>query len=898
MRLSGEHIDYIIKDLHYRGLVYEPLQDELVDHICSSVEKEMEQGKKFLDAYQSILKSFGNTSGLRGVQKQSLQVKNKNTRFMFKNYLTIAVRNLRKHSFYSLINVLGLSIGISVCLVIVLFIANEFSYDRHHVNGDRIYRMTSEIKFGGNHWKMVYCPAPMSKTLPMEFPEVEVSAQFHSEGSYLVKREADNIKENDVIRASRDVFKIFTIPFLEGNPEGALAEPNSMVISKKAADKFFINESALGQTLILDNNQSYKITGVFEDIPTNSHFHWDYILSMEGYKQAEDENWLSNNFQTYFLLREGAKIEDLEAKFDGMILKYVGPQASMVLGGEFTMERFRESGNMIRYGTQSLYDIHLYNTLQGDFEAGGDITYIFLFGAVALFILFIACINFMNLSTARSSNRAKEVGVRKVMGSLRSHLVRQFLTESTLLSVFSFIMAVGFAWLMLPVFNGLANRTLSIPFTDPLLYVLLFGFALITGLIAGIYPSFFLSAFRPVNVLKGNVALGMKSGVIRSSLVVFQFVISIFLIIGTIAVFRQLNFIQNKKLGFNKDQVIILPDAYALGDQRQVFKEEILKSSMILNGTISPYLPVDNSSRSDNSWWPEGKSPTEDNIINMQNWGADFDYIKTMGMKIKLGRDFSLDYPSDSSGVILNETAVKLLGIEDDPIGKRIVTFAGNDFTDLSESNLTRKTVIGVVENFHFSSLKNNISQLLIFINERPRGMISFRYNAADTREVIQLIENKWKEMAPGQPFSYTFMDQDFASMYASESRLGKIFGIFSGLAIFIACLGLFALTAFTAEQRTKEIGIRKVLGASVPGIVMLLSKEFGKLILIAFVLATPFAWWAVEKWMEDYQYKVQIGWAVYAVAGIGSFLVAWLTMGFQSVKAATSNPVKALRNE
>jgi putative ABC transport system permease protein len=897
MTLTNDHISYIVKDLHYRGLVYDGLQEELIDHICTAVEERMEEGKKFLDAYHQVLRSFGNTSGLRKIQHQTLKVENKKTKIMLRNYLTIALRNLRKHSFFSVINVAGLSMGVSVCLIIVLFIVNEFSYDKHHQNFDRIHRIASEIKFGGQHWNMVWAPAPMARTLPEEFPEIEYAAHFRTRGSYLVKKETENIKENDVIWASKDAFKIFTIPFLEGNPDRALGEPNTMAISKRAADKFFPNESALGKTLILDNEYNFKITGVYENMPVNSHFHWDYMLSMAGLEEARSEVWLSNNFQTYFLLREGANIKDLEAKFVSLVLKYIGPQAAQILGGEFSIDRFEESGNMIKYTTQRLGEIHLYNTLDGDFEAGGDITYIYLFGAVALFILVIACINFMNLSTARSANRAKEVGVRKVMGSLRSHLVRQFLTESTLLSMFSFLLAVAFAYVMIPVFNDLASRSLSLPLSSPVFYLLLVGGALLTGLMAGMYPSFFLSAFRPANVLKGHVALGMKSGAIRSALVVFQFVISIFLIVGTIAVFRQLNYIQHKKLGFNKDQVITVEDAYALGDKRTVYKEEILKNSSIISGTITGFLPV-NSWRSDNTWWPEGKSPTEGNMINLQSWGVDHDYVKAMGMNIIEGRDFSRDFPSDSTAIIMNEAAVKIFGIEDDPIGKRIVSFKGEDISDSSPENLQVLTVVGVVENFHFASMKNNISQLMLYLNTRPQGMISFRFAAKDTREVISLLETQWKEMAPGQPFSYTFMDDNFSKMYSSEARLGKIFGIFSGLAIFIACLGLFALTAFTAEQRTKEIGIRKVLGASVTSIVVLLSREFGKLIIIAFVLATPFAWWAVQKWMEDYQYKVEIGWGVYALAGVASFAVAWFTMGFQSVKAARSNPVNSLRSE
>jgi putative ABC transport system permease protein len=518
-----------------------------------------------------------------------------------------------------------------------------------------------------------------------------------------------------------------------------------------------------------------------------------------------------------------------------------------------------------------------------------------LFGAIALFILAIACINFMNLSTARSANRAKEVGVRKVMGSLRSHLVRQFLTESILLSGFSFALAIAVAWLALPPFNNLSGKILFLPFGNGSFWAILAVAAVVVGVLAGLYPSFFLSAFKPVNVLKGNLALGMKSGLIRSALVVFQFFISIILIIGTIAVNRQLAFIQHKKIGFNKDQVIVIEDAYGLGGQIQSFKDEVLKDSRILSGTISGFLPVSGTNRNDNTHWPEGVSPTAENMVSMQCWRVDFDYIKTLGMKIKAGRDFSNQFPSDSGAVILNEAALKLFGFTGNPIGKRISTFGAN--AEVVPTNIVSYPVIGVVEDFHFESLRENISPLAFFLR-KSTGLISFRFEAKNVQEVISSIEKTWKGLAPGMPFSYSFLDEDFGKMYSTEQRLGQIFVIFAGLAIVIACLGLFALTAFTAEQRTKEIGIRKVLGASVSGIVLLLSKEFGKLIVIAFVIAVPVAWFAVDWWLKHYTYRVEIGMLVYVLAGVLAFVIAWITMGYQSFRAAMSNPVKSLRAE
>lgn len=898
MNLTKEHIDYIIKDLNYRGIIIEEIQDELIDHVCSATEKEMATGIRFIDAYHEVLKSFGHTNGLRQTQKETIKSQYIKSKGMFKNYFKVAVRNLRKNSFYSFINIAGLSIGIAVCLIILLFVSNEMSYDKHFPNADRIYRLHSNIKFGGNHWNMIYGPAPMAAKLASDYPEVEAAIRFRERGSYLVKREKENIKENNVIWADKDFFKVFDIPVVAGDPVKALTEPNSIAISETIAEKFFPNEVALGQSLILDNNINTKITAVYKDIPTNTHFHFDILISMEGLDEAKSPVWLSNNFQTYMLLREGSNPKDLEKKFPDLVATHIMPQAAQLLGGDFTYENFKEAGNLMEYTLQPLTDIHLKSALYGEFEPNFDITYVYLFLAIALFILIIACINFMNLSTARSANRAKEVGIRKVMGSFRSHLMRQFLIESILLSVISFVFAIALAYLLLPVFNNLSGRQLQIPFSMPAFYGVLVLGSLIIGILAGIYPSFFLSAFKPVSVLKGNVGLGMKSGLIRSSLVVFQFTISIILVIGTMAVYRQLNYIQNKKLGFNKDQVIIIDDAYALGDQRISFKDQIRQNTFILNATITGFLPVDGSWRSDTPWWAEGKEPTQENMVSLQNWGIDMDYINTLGMNIVEGRDFSREFPSDSTGVILNQAAAKGFNFSGNVIGSKIQTFGDGADGGPDKTNLRTLTVVGVVENFHFESLKQNMSPVMMYLSKEPQGMVSFRFQSKDAKEIVSLIEKKWKEMAPGQPFTYHFLDERFNNMYAAETRLAKVFGIFSGLAILIACLGLFALTSFTAEQRTKEIGIRKVLGASITGIVLMLSRDFGKLVLIAFILAAPLAWYFVNWWLKDYSYKTEIGIGLFLFAGITAFLVAWVTMSFQSFKAAMNDPVKSLRSE
>ncbi|WP_373521711.1 ABC transporter permease [Aquiflexum sp.] len=818
---------------------------------------------------------------------------------MLKNILKIALRSFWKTKSISIINVLGLSLGIALCLIIALFVRNELGYDRHFPNSERIYRVTSDIVFGGNAYKMTYAPAPMADALMAEIPEVEAAIHFRNQGSFLIKRYEDNIKENNVIFAGKNFLEVFDIPLVQGRREGALDEPNTMLISQTMVEKFFKGENAVGQTLILDNKTDYKITGVYEDIPENSHFNFHVLLAAEGLPEAKSEHWLGNNFQTYILVNPNSDQKEIDLKIAAMAEKHLTPVLKQVMGEDFTLEKFRESGNKVEYTLQPLLDIHLHSDLLGEFKANFSITYVYLFIAIAVFILLIACINFMNLATAKSSNRAKEVGVRKSMGSGRSELIFQFMAETFLMSFISFVLAVFIASLLLPFFNDLAGRNLSLPLDSIIFYGILLLGAIIVGLIAGIYPALFLSGFKPAKVLKGDISSGMKSAVVRSSLVVFQFSISIFLIFCTVVLFSQMNFIQNKNLGFSKDQIVMVHDLYALGVQKQTFKQEVLASSLIEKGTLSGFLPVSGTNRSDNPWWVMGRdTQDQENMVSIQNWKVDFDYVRTLGMKIVQGRDFSLDFPSDSSAVIINESAVRNFNFEGDPIGQKITSFSGDNVTGLNTENLEVKTVVGVVENFHFESLKENIGAVMLFVDSNPSGIASFKFKAQNAQEVLQLVEDKWKELAPGQPFNYEFLDERFSSMYASETRIGKVFAAFTGFAIFIACMGLFALTAFTAEQRRKEIGIRKALGASVSSLVLLLSKEFTKLILISFIVAAPLAWWGMSKWLEDYQYRVELGLNTVLIAIGIVMLIAWSVMGIQSFRAASTNPVDSLKGE
>ncbi len=900
MQLTDEHIQYISKDLHYRGIVAEGVDEELHDHICSAVEVEMKGGAKFIPAYQKVLRQFGHTAGLRQTQQQILQ--SNPTKMMIKNYLLIAARSLRKNSFYSLINVLGLAVGVAATLVIVLFIADELSYDRHFTHANRIYRIDADAKFGGREIKMTYRSAPEAQALLETYPEIESAVRFRALGSYLVKPVdgVENIKEKNVAWTDSSFFHIFDVPVLEGVGRDALSQPGSVAISRALAEKYFPGKSAIDQSLILDNKYHTTVKAVYENLPANTHFHFDILISMAGdwpvAREAKSTSFLNENFQTYLLLKPGVGEAMVESKLSGFIERHLGPELIRAFGNDFTFEKLIAAGNKYDLRLTPLTDIHLYSNLVGEFEPNGNISYVYLLSIVAGFVLLIGCINFMNLSTARSANRAKEVGVRKVLGSLRSHLVRQFLMESALITLFSFLVGLVLVYFFLPVFNNLSQKQLTLPLSSPIFYGMLLLGSTLVAVLAGVYPAFFLSAFKPVNVLKGRNSLGTQSGFIRSGLVVFQFGISVLLIVGALSVNKQLHFIQNKKLGFEKDQVIIVHDGYALRpNNAQPFKDQVLQLNTIESGTISGFIPVESdwSWRSHSSFWKEGTEASTDNTINTQTWNVDYDYIPTFKMSLKAGRNFDRAFQTDNEAVILNEAATKQFDLGHEPIGKKIHYFDGPP----EAANIRTATIIGVVEDFHFSSMKETIMPLALMLGQAD-GTICFRFNAANVQEVITSIESIWKKLAPGQPFSYSFLNEDFEHMYLAEQRLTSIFTLFAGLTIIIACLGLFALTAFTAEQRTREIGIRKVLGASVFSIVTLLSKEFGRLIFIAIVVATPIAWYLVSWWLSDYTYKVNIGWTVYLLSGLVALVVALATTSFQSIKAATCDPVKSLRSE
>ncbi|MBL0741932.1 ABC transporter permease [Chryseolinea lacunae] len=807
---------------------------------------------------------------------------------MLRSYLTIGFRNLLKNKSYSVVNISGLAVAVAVSLIIVLFIAQEFRYDAHHANADRIYRVHYEKKFGSNHAHMAAVPAVTGHSLQQDFPEVESSVRFINYGTYLVKTNGatENIKESYVLWTDSTFFRVFSVPLVAGNPAHALAQPYSVAISRRMAEKYFAGTTALGKTLVLDDRYTTTVTAVFENIPTTSHFHADILISLAGdwpaAREAKATTFANNNFNTYILLKHGTSAQALEAKLPAFVEKFAGPPAP---------------DKVDRLTLMPLRHIHLHSNLRGELEPNGSITYVYLFALVAAFIVVVACINFMNLATAHAGRRAKEIGVRKVMGSLRSHLMRQFLLESFIITLAAFFVAVGLAHLLLPLFNTILQTELMLPFQTPFFYGALFAGALFVGVLAGAYPAFYLSGFSPVNVLKGKLSAGLSKGYLRSGLVVFQFVTSIVLIVAALTVNQQLDFIQNKNLGFEKDHVLLVKDVYVLRPNTIAFKNEVEKISAISHCTISAFVPVEGGSefpRRDRTFWKEGSAPSGDNLVSLQQWSVDADYIATFNMQVLQGRGLSNDFASDSAAVVLNKAALRQLDLGANPIGKTILTFTGYNTPDFDHPKAF--VVVGVIDDFHFSSLKETIAPLALFLG-RSDGFLSVRF-AGNPQPVIEALEKKWKQSAPGQPFQYVFLDEEFGKMYASEQRLGKMFGIFATLAIVIACFGLFALSAYTAKQRTKEIGIRKVMGASVRSIIVLLSAEFSKLLVVAFVIAIPLAWFGMEWWLQNFSYRVALGVSVFAVAASLVMCIACLTTWYHSYQAASSDPIKSIRTE
>lgn len=809
---------------------------------------------------------------------------------MIKNYFKIAFRNLWKNKGFTFINIAGLAIGLACFILIAMYVVDELSYDRFYPNAERTYRVDGDIKFGGNQLKLCVSSDPMGPILKKDYPQVkEYTRVYASEGSKLVRKGNDYLNEDKIVYADSTFFNVFPQKVLSGDTKTALFEPNTVVISETAARKYFSTTNAAGKTIEIDK-KPFKVTAVIKDMPHNSHFHFDFIMSMKNVDYTWN-NFLSHNFITYIVLKPGTDYHVFEKNFEQVIEKYVLPQAKQMMTGLTTMADFRKAGNRLEYSLMPVTKIHLYSNRFPELEPNGNIQYVYIFSAVALFILLIACINFMNLSTARSAKRAKEVGIRKVLGTVKKNLIIQFLTESTITAFIALLLALVLSYFTLPLFNNMAAKSMQfVDIFSPTFLPFLIALPVVVGCMAGAYPAFYLSHFKPVAVLKGRINAGFRKSNLRSSLVVFQFFISIFLIIGTVIVYKQLQFIQNTNLGFNKDQVLILNNTDGLEKNISAFKNSVLELQGVKSGTVSGFLPVP-SSRNDNTYSKESVMDPQ-NALSMQTWTVDEDYIKTMGLQLIKGRNFSRDFGTDSAAFIINEAAASVLGF-DNPIGKKIYQ---NDPSN-PEAPPMVYTIIGEVKNFNYESLRQNIYPLGLKLGYSS-GNISFKISTTNIKHLIAQIQTKWKTLAPGMPFSYRFLDDAFESMYRAEQRVGEVSMTFSILAIIIACLGLFGLVTYMAEQRTKEIGVRKVLGASVFNLVTMLSKDFLKLVFIAFLIAFPVAWWAMHRWLQDFAYRIKIEWWVFLVAVVIAILIALITVSFQAIKAAVANPVKSLRTE
>jgi putative ABC transport system permease protein len=810
---------------------------------------------------------------------------------MFKNYFKIGFRNLVKQKIYSVINILGLSIGLASVIMIFMHVEDEFSYDRFHDNGDQIYKVFLERAYPDHVTKYAVIPHSFSEVLVQDLPEVENAARVFANNadvqvSYTNEDDEINVfEERNLILADSTFFDVFSIELIKGEAATALSNPQDMVITEETAYKYFGEEDPLNKTLQTDFGQ-FNITGVCKALQGNSHFEFDFIGSIETFPFFQTVNFTGFSAHTYLQLTPESDPKQVEDKFPQIVENYAGPQIEQNLNT--TYEEYVAAGNGYKYSLVNIKDIYLNPVkYENQIKPGGSSTYVFIFISIAVLILVIACINFMNLATARSAERSKEVGIRKTLGSNKSQLINQFLIESILISFISLIIAVGIIYLTLPSFNSLAGKNLELLSTDSYVLPVIFLFSIVVGLLAGSYPAFVLSSFNPSVVLKGNQYSSAKGSLLRNGLVVFQFFVSILLIIGTLVVQKQMDFMQNKDLGYNKDNVILIERAGFLQEQTQTFMDEIKQIPYVKGVGGSSTIP--GRGYFGIQFTPEGGSE----VITANSMVIDDYYGENIGFEVVEGRGFSEDF-NDSLAMLINEQTKDLLGVEN-VIGMRLQNNVGGE-----PPVFINYEVVGVVRDFHYMSLHNKISPFIIMNTESGRqgiGLISIRTDE-HYQEVLAGVETKWKEIVPEQPFKYAFMDEDLARQYENEAKSGKLLTVFAVLGIIIACVGLFGLAAFTAGLRTKEIGVRKVMGASVISIVAMLSKDFTILIITALVVAVPVAWFGMQSWLENFAYQVDVGVGVFFIAGLTALMIAWITVSYQSIKAAIANPVKSLKDE
>lgn len=790
---------------------------------------------------------------------------------MIKNYLKTAWRNILHNKTFSLINILGLALGMTCSLLIMLWVKDELHMDKFHKNGDRLYRVMENQYYSGDISTFPATPGILAENIVKDMPEIQLASQFlwEEEPLFTVGNTFDKEKGR---YTQKDFLKMFSFKLAKGDPATALARPDAVVISKKLADKYFPGENPIGKLIKIDNKDNVIVTGVLEEIPKASSLKFEFLMSWEQWFKNNDwaKQWDNNGPRCYVMLAPNASIDKVNAKIKNYI-------------------KTKKSDSNVELFLQNFGESYLYSDWDNGKQNGGRIEYVRIFSIVAIVILLIACINFMNLATARSLRRAREIGVRKVVGAGKPQLISQFIGESLLVSFLSMCVCLLIVALLLPSFNSLTEKHLTLDFSNPSFLLIVLALIVITGVTSGFYPALFMSSLRPIVVLKGILKFKSGANFFRKGLVVFQFALSIILILGMIVIYRQIDFIHNKNLGFAKENLLYMP---LEGDLRKTFiafKQELLKQPGIKSVSSAQSSPLEVGSSTQGVRWP-GKDTTK--LILFSNNPITYDYIKTMGIQLIAGRDFSPDYSLDTNNYLVNEAAARKIGYKD-PVGKELTMWGD------------KGTIIGLMKDFHHNSLHVPIEPLILrlfkrsWVNEGGYwGNVIIRTEKGKTNQAIASMEKIFKQFNPGFPFKYYFTDDEISKNYKAEYTVSKLSRYFAFLAIFISCMGLFGLVMFTTEQRTKEIGIRKVLGASVPGIVQMLSKDFLKLILIAAIIAFPVAWWAMHKWLADFAYRIDIGWSVFIIAAIAAALIALLTISFQAIKAAIANPVKSLRTE
>ena len=809
---------------------------------------------------------------------------------MFKHNLLISYRNSLKNKGSFLINLIGLSTGIAACLAIMLFVVDEMSYDRFHENADQMARVILKAKLGDEQIREPSVPAPVAQTLVADFPEVLDATRIVTvSGLQKITYKEKALRKGKMVFVDPNFFELFTFPLLKGDASTALSEPNTIILTSEQARAQFGKEDPLNKVIDIEGQGLYTVTGIIDPIPSNSHFHFDLFASMKGNEEAKNQNWLQGSYATYLLLAEGVNFALLENKFESLVEKHMGAQLENAMGISF--DKFLASGNQVGLYLQALTDIHLHSdfTGPGDFKAGGDIQLVYMFMAIAVFMLLIACINFVNLSTASASKRVKEIGIRKVLGSKKGQLIRQFLTESFMYATLSMALGILLFGMALPYFNQLSGKSLQVDhLLSPQIIGALIFLTVLIGVLAGGYPAFFISSFKPIQAFKNRLVSPGGKG-IRSGLVVFQFIISVVLIIATLVVGRQMTYIQQKELGYDREQLIVVRDAYLLGNKVSAFKNELLQDpaiEAISNSFFIPAGPTDNNLQNITT-------AREANVPKRTNFYLiDEEYIPVMGMEIVAGRNFSREFGADSSNILINETAIQAFGLEGDPIGQTLYRA-----TDL-EGGREMLTIIGVVKDFHARSLHEPIEPLIMRLNRREVSGLIVKAKSSDLPSLIASMESSWASFESGEVFDYAFLDELYNETYLKEQNMFSILRTFALLTILIACLGLFGLVTFTTELRVKEIGIRKVLGSSSIQIIRLLISEFLKLVGIAMLIAFPVGYICMNEWLGDFAYRIELdGWTFF-LAGLITMCIAFFTVIVRSIQAANANPVESLRKE